>query len=231
MHDGYMGSLSEYMNGYRGRHSVYNYDSPRYNTRTGSLNKGGDNGGPVQVFGVEANLEAFGRIMTTDPQMAGLFRKYIRNVLKEARKKLTQDAKSYMKSDPRKAAQAVKFSVYKSLFGGNLSILQKKKGSAGAKYELRRTRKVEQNPRMRGGNRRPRIDDGRNRLDYYYGADRGFALRFIGSGTVTRTSRFGNRGSIRQTDWFGHTAPWHMEDAAGKVAEAINEYVMQQTNG
>ena len=227
----YMGSLSEYLNGYRGRHSVYNYDSPRFNTRTGSLNKGGDNGGPVQVYGVEANLEAFGRIMTTDPQMAGLFRKYIRNVLKEARKKLTQDAKSYMKSDPRKAAQAVKFSVYKSLFGGNLSILQKKKGSAGVKYELRRTRKVEQNPRMRGGNRRPRIDDGRNRLDYYYSADRGFVLRFIGSGTVTRTSRFGNRGSIRQTDWFGHTAPWHMEDAAGKVAEAINEYVMQQTNG
>ena len=226
----YMGSLSEYLNGYRGRHSVYNYDSPRFNTRTGSLNKGGDNGGPVQVYGVEANLEAFGRIMTTDPQMAGLFRKYIRNVLKEARKKLTRDAKNYMKSDPRKAAQAVKFSVYKSLFGGNLSILQKKKGSAGAKYELRRTRKVEQNPRMRGGNRRPRID-GRNRLDYYYSADRGFVLRFIGSGTVTRTSRFGNRGSIRQTDWFGHTAPWHMEDAAGKVAEAINEYVMQQTNG
>ena len=231
MVDGYMGSLSEYINGYRGRHSVWNYDSPRFNTRTGSLNKGGDNGGPVQVYGVEANLEAFGRIMTTDPTMAAIFRKYIRNVLKEARKKLSQDAKNYMKSDPRKAAKAVKFSVYKSLFGGNLSILQKKRGSAGAKYELRRTRKVTQNPKMRGGNRRPRVDDGRNRLDYYYGADRGFVLRFIGSGTVPRTSRFGKRGSIRQTDWFGHTAPWHMEEAAAEVAEAINEYVMQQTNG
>ena len=226
-----MGSLSEYINGYRGRHSVYNYDSPRYNTRTGSLNKGGDNGGPVQVFGVEANLEAFGRIMTTDPHMAGIFRKYIRQVLKEARKKLSQDVKSYMKSDPRRAAQAVKFSVYKSMFGGNLSILQKKKGTAGAKYELKRQRIVEQNPTMRGGNRRPRIDDGRNRLDYYYGADRGFVLRFLGSGTVPRTSRFGNRGSVRQTDWFGHTAPWHMEDAAAQVAEAITEYVNQQTNG
>jgi hypothetical protein len=227
-----MGSLSEYINGYRGRHSVYNYDSPRYNTRTGSLNKGGDNGGPVQVYGVDANLEAFGRIMTSDPQMAGIFRKYIRQVLKDARKKLSQDVKSYMKSDPRKAAQAVRFSVYKSLFGGNLSILQKKKGSAGKKYDdLRRIRKVEQNPHMRGGNRRTRGDDGRNRLDYYYGADRGFALRFLGSGTVTRTSRFGNRGSIRQTNWFGHTAPWHMEDAAAQVAEAITEYVNQQING
>ena len=170
-------------------------------------------------------------MMTNDPNMAGMFRKYIRQVLKEARKKLSQDVKSYMKSDPRKAAQAVKFSVYKSMFGGNLSILQKKRGTAGAKYELRRIRKVVQNPTMRGGNRRPRVDDGRNRLDYYYGADRGFALRFIGSGTVRRTSRFGSRGVIRQTDWFGHTAPWHMEDAAGQVAEAITEYITQQANG
>lgn len=226
-----MGSISEYINGYRGRHSVYNYDSPRYNTRTGSLNKGGDNGGPVQVYGVDANLEAFGRMMTSDPEMAAIFRKYIRNVLKEARKKLTTDARSYMKSDPRKAAQAVKFSVYRGIFGGNLSILQKKRGQAGAKYELRRQRIVEQNPHMRGGNRRPRIDDGRNRLDYYYGADRGYILRFIGSGTVDRTSRFGSRGSIRQSDWFGHTAPWHMEEAAAQVAEAINEYVNKQING
>jgi hypothetical protein len=163
--------------------------------------------------------------------MAGRFRKFIRDVLKEARKKLSKDAKAYMKSDPRRAAQAVRFSVYKSMFGGNLSILQKKRGSAGAKYELRRQRKIEQNPKMRGGNRRPRIDDGRNRLDYYYGADRGFALRFLGSGTVNRTSRFGNRGSVRQTNWFGHTAPWHMEDAASQVAEAINEYITQQANG
>jgi hypothetical protein len=226
-----MGSLSEYINGYRGRHSVYNYDSPRYNTRTGSLNKGGDNGGSVQVYGVDANLEAFGRMMTSDPEMAAIFRKYIRNVLKEARKKLTTDARSYMNSDPRKAAQAVKFSVYKGIFGGNLSILQKKRGQAGAKYELRRQRIVEQNPHMRGGNRRPRIDDGRNRLDYYYGSDRGYILRFIGSGTVDRTSRFGSRGTIRQSNWFGHTAPWHMEEVAAQVAEAINEYVNKQING
>ena len=226
-----MGSLSEYFNGYRGRQSIYNYNSPRYNTRTGSLNKGGDNCGSVQVYGVDANLETFGRIMTSDPSMAAIFKKYIRNVLKEARKKLSQDAKRFMKSDPRKAARAVKFSVYKTLFGGNLSILQKRKGSAGAKYELVRHRMVEENPKMRGGNRRPRVDDGRNRLDYYYGADRGYILRFIGSGTVNRTSRFGNRGKIRQSNWFGHTAPWHMEDAAGEVAEAINEYVRQKTNG
>lgn len=223
-----MGRLSEYINGYRGRHSVYGMYSPRYNTRTGSLNKGGDNGGHVQVFGVDVNDAMLGRLMTSEPAMAGNIRKLIRQVLKEARKKLTQDAKSYMKSDPRKAARAVKFSVYKNLFGGNVSILQKKKGTAGAKYELIRHRTLQ--PGQRGGNRRTRYES-RNRLDYYYGADRGYILRFIGSGTVPRTSRFGYRGSIWQSDWFGHTAPWHVEEASNQVAEAINEYVRQQTNG
>lgn len=197
----------------------------------GSLNAGGDNRGSVQVYGVEANLDAFGKIMTTDPEMASIFRRYVRNVLKEARKKLTKDAKAYIKSDPRRAAQAVRFSVYKSLFGGNLSILQKRRGAAGKNSTWAPSRKISQNPNMRGGNRILRVDDNRNRLDKYYGSDRGFVLRFIGSGTVPRTSRYGNRGSIRQTDWFGHTAPWHMEDAAGQMAEAINEFVKQQTNG
>ena len=50
-------------------------------------------------------------------------------------------------------------------------------------------------------------------------------------GTVTK-SRFGNRGlSDRQIGSEKHTAPWHMEEAASQVAEAINEYVMKQANG
>ena len=202
--------------------------SPRFNTRTGSLNKGGDNGAPVEVYGVEVNDAMLGQLMTTDPSMAGLIRKLIRQVLKDARNRLSEDAKNYMKSDPRKAARAVKFSVYKSLFGGNLSILQKRKGTAGVRYELHRQRIVEMDPHHRGGNRRQRYDD-RNRLDTYFGADRGFILRFIGSGTVQRTSRFGNRGSIGTTNWFGHTAPWQMETASQEVADAINEYIKLKT--
>ena len=225
-----MGRLSEYINGYRGRHSVYGMTSPRFNTRTGSLNAGGDNGAPVEVYGVEVNDAMLGRLMTTDPTLASNIRKLIRQVLKEARKKLSEDAKNYMKSDPRKAARAVKFSVYKSLFGGNLSILQKRKGTAGARYELRRQRIVEMDPHHRGGNRRPRFED-RNRLDTYFGADRGYILRFIGSGTVKRTSRFGNRGNIATSNWFGHTAPWQMQTAAQEVADAITEYIKQETNG
>ena len=193
--------------------------------------RAGDRNGDVEVIGAQELADAIGSIMTTDPDMAGLMRKLIRRLLREARNRLSKDAKNYMDSDPRRAARAVKFAVYKKMFGGNLSILQKGAGTAGAKYELVRQREVEMNPHMRGGNRRTRVDDGRNRLDYYYGADRGFILRFIGSGTTQRLSRFGNRGSITQSNWFGHTAPWQMQTAAEELAEAIEEYVTQQTNG
>lgn len=186
------------------------------------------NGGDVEVSGFTENLETFGRIMTDDPQMASIFKKLIRNVLKEARNKLSQDAKNYMKSDPRKAARAVKYSVYKSLFGGNVSILQKKAGTAGHRWLWIRGKKLQ--PGQRGGNRILR-DGQRSRLDQYFGADRGFALRFINGGTVTRTSMYGNRGSIRRSDWFGRSASEKLEEAASQVAEAINEYVKQQTNG
>lgn len=217
-----MGTLTEFFSNKKTKYSAYT--EKRYNF------SGARNGGGVEIIGDSDTLEAFGHIMTNDPDMASIFKKYIRDVLKEARKKLSKDVKSYLKEDPRKASMAVKFSVYKTLFGGNLSILQKKRGTAGRQYYLRRQRKLDQNPRQREGNRVLR-DYERNRLDYYYGADRGFILRFINGGTINRTSRFGNRGSIRQTDWFGHTAPWHMEDAAAQVAEAITEYINKQANG
>ena len=185
--------------------------------------------GDVEVTGFSDSIESLGRIMTTDPYMAKEVKAFIRKALKDARKNLSNDAKNYLKSDPRKAVRAVKYSVYKSMFGGNVSILQKRAGTAGARYQLVRQKKLQ--PGQRGGNRRPRVDDHRNRLETYFGADRGFVLRFINSGTVSRQTRFGNRGAISQRNWFGHTAPWQMESAAEKVAAAINEYVNKEING
>ena len=204
-----MGRLSEYVNG--------------------STSKGQNRNGEVEVYGFIETDEMFCRMMTNDPTLDRVFRKYVKDVLKEARKNLSKDAANYLESDPRKAARAVKFAVYKTAIGGTLSILAKRK--SGPKYKLIRHRKLDDNPKQRGGNRRPRIDDGRNRLDYYFGADRGFVLRFISSGTKPRYGHFGNRGMIPQKAWFGHTAPWHIETAAQKVAEAINEYIKHETNG
>ena len=213
-----MGRLSEYMNGYRGR-STYLDNAPKASTGSAS--------DYVQVTGVEENMQMLEDIMMTDPDMERNVRKLIKQVLREARKKLSQDARNYMDSDPRKAYKAVKHTVYKQILGGTLSILQKRKGT-GTTYsidQMANTRK------QRGGNRRPFVNDNRNRLYKYMGADRGFVLRFIASGTITRRTRYGNRGSIKQTNWFGHVAPWHMEAAAADVAANINELIKQEANG
>lgn len=177
----------------------------------------------VEVIGFKEADHRLGELMTTDPYMARKIKTFIRKALKEAKKDLSADAKKYLKSDPRRAARAVKFAVYKAMFGGNLSILQKGRGTAGARYKLIREKKLQ--PGQRGGNRRPYVEDARNRLETYYGADRGFILRFIASGTEERHTRYGNRGHIRQTDWFGHTAPWHLQNAAAAVATEINNYI------
>lgn len=169
----------------------------------------------------------FDHLLTTDPDFNMNFRKLIRKVLKEARKNLSDDAASFIKNDPRKASRAVKYAVYKQIFGGNLSILSKRK--AGAKYQLVKERKL--NPGQIGGNRRKYVDDDRNRLQNYYGADRGFILRFLNAGTDDRKTRYGNRGSLRKSGWFERTAPWEMQAAAIEVANEINEYIKHINNG
>ena len=185
-----------------------------------------ESSGDIQVSGFIEKQAMFERLLTSEPRFDLNVRSVIRKVLQEARKNLSRDAASYIENDPRKAARAIKHTVYKQLFGGNLSILQKRK--AGAKSSFVRQRTLQ--PGQIGGNRRKRVES-RNRLDQYFGSDRGFVLRFLASGTVTRETRYGNRGAIGRTDWFGHTAPWEMQTAATNVADAINEYVKQQANG
>ena len=180
----------------------------------------------VQISGLVENQARFEHLLSTDPGFDDSVRNAIRKVLKEARGKISDDAKSYIQDDPRKAYRAVKHTVYKKLFGGNVSILTKRK--AGPKYDIIRQKKLQ--PGQVGGNRRPRIA-ANNRLDQYYGSDRGFILRFFSSGTTSRQTRYGNRGAIRQTNMFSHIATWHMQQAAEDVANAINEYVKHVNNG
>lgn len=187
---------------------------------------GASGGNTVEVTGVAENQEMLGHLLTYEPGFDREFRKVIKTLLREARNNLSKDAKNYLKSDPRKAARAVKYSVYKTLFGGNISILSKRR--AGAKYELQRERKLR--PGQWGGNRRQRSKRTED-IDTYFGADRGFILRFLNAGTSERMTRYGNRGSIPSTGWFEHTAPWQMEAAASKLAAEIESYITKQANG
>lgn len=220
-----MGSLTEAIYGYRGTRPVYSSRNYRYNPRTGRFQRGPKSG--VSISGFVENEEMFEHLLTYEPRFDQNVRKVIKQVLREARNKLSRDARNYIKNDPRKAARAVKHTVYKEVFGGNLSILAKRK--AGAKYELVRKRELDENPHQRGGNRRPRSQR-TQQLETYFGADRGFVLRFLNAGTNTRETRYGTRGAIGPRGVFEHTAPWQMETAAEIMADKINEYVKKVAN-
>lgn len=216
-----MGRLSEYINGFTGTRPSFLEGAKK----TGGLK----NSTSVEIYGADRIEQMFDHLLTTDPDMARLLRKLIAQAMKEVRSDTSKDIAGDLKNDPRKAYRAVKHSVYKRIFGGNVSILQKRRGRAGATKEYNPTRKLV--PGQRGGNRIQRSSDGRNRLDKYFGSDRGFALRFINSGTEPRTSRWGARGAIAQRNMFGRIAPWHMEQALEEISQAITTYISQKVNG
>ena len=167
--------------------------------------------------------EALAALFVSNKDTRNRIRKIIREEMKDAAKRLREDARYAMDEDPRKAYRAVKSTVYRKILGGNVSILQRRR--AGARYQLMRERKLDRNPNQRGGNRRPRSAR-TEALETYYGADRSFVLRFLNSGTVSRGTRYGNRGAIAARNWFTNVAPQEMNLAAvieEELAEAYAE--------
>ena len=197
----------------------------------GNVPSGGGNFIKVEVnrAQVEKQAKAIASLSVNNPAARKRIRAAIRKEIREAKKRISKDAKSALANDPRKAYLAVKFSMYKRILGGNISILSRRK--AGAMYELKRPRKLDQNPKQRGGNRRKRKpDNDASRLETYYGADRGFILRFMNSGTVERNIKFGvnatrngNRGFITQRRWFEISAEFQTQTAQENIAQMIEE--------
>jgi len=171
---------------------------------------------------MRARQNALATLFVTNPETRKRIRKIIREEMKDAAKRLREDARDplVMQSDPRKAYKAVKSTVYRKVLGGNVSILNRRK--AGARYQLVRERKLDKNPHMWGGNRRPRSQR-TEALESYYGADRGFVLRFLNSGTAQRHTIYGNRGSIAARNWFTDVAPKEMDLAAENLSAVIEE--------
>lgn len=183
----------------------------------------------------QAQKQALAALFVDNPTTRKRIRKIIREELKDAAKRLRDDAKYEMQSDPRKAYLAVKYTVYRKILGGNTSILPSRK--AGARYELIRPRTL--NPNKPGGNRRTRT--GRTeQIETYYGKDRAFILRFINSGTKSRSVSFtsnmkrkvdkwnkhpntGNRGSIMARNWFQNMGQKELELASENLAAVLEE--------
>lgn len=191
--------------------------------------------GTVSIEGYTENAQILERLLTRDPDFAKAYRKLIRKALQAARRRVSNDIKFRLgiNKDPRAAYKAVKMAVYKSVFGGNISILSRRKASSTqTSYHPPRTLKAGQ----RGGNRVP-MSARTLAVNSYYGIDRGFILRWLEEGTKdryagTRGGRLhGNRKHIGARHEFSSEVPAELEKAIEEIAESFAEYVNTVVNG
>jgi hypothetical protein len=172
----------------------------------------------ISTYGLEERRKELEQLVTTSPAMKKELQAIIRRAIAKARANVVKDAQGVLDNDPRHAYRAVRHSVYKQIFGGQINILSGGKRGGGTNYV--RKRKLDENPNQRGGNRRLRSRD-TIRMDSYEGKDRSFILRFINNGTVKRDTRYGNRGSIRARNWFGRSTAYQMDAASIEIAKEI----------
>lgn len=175
------------------------------------------------------------RLLTTHPDMEKKVRKIVRQVLKGAMSAVEAEAKGI---STKQAYLAVRSSVYKKLLGGNINILDSRR-RAGQRASIP--------PAVRGRSRR--TED----LMSYQGADRGFILRFLNSGTDMRTvehinnhrirmtqrpdgkrtykgTEIGNRGRIAPRNWFGPLAIRELNNAAEQFELLLDELIKKEFN-
>ena len=185
------------------------------------------------MFGLEVNdavvleqKQALEQALSTNPKTQKALQKLIRKALMEIRPDMIAAARNALASDPRRAAQGIRTAVYKKILGGNINILDMRR-KAGQPTSYEPPRKLDENPRQRGGNRVPR--GARTNTVMHYGPhDRQWILRIVNSGTTdrmagTRGGRLsGNRGSIAARNFFGHAGHAALEKAVNNLSVMID---------
>ena len=206
--------------------------------------------GNVQIDGLVKQRQELEQLMMSNPAMEKRVQGLIRKVLLEARRTISNKAKTDIKADPRQAYKAVKTAVYKRILGGSVSILNKKRAGATSLYEPPRTLQAGQ----RGGNRRSRSMRTEQVMSYQ-GADRGFILRFLNAGTQNRVIEFtsdphrskvnrgsqggdvgkygkttntGRRGNIAPRNFFANSSQPAMQKAAEQLGTLIDEMIKNE---
>ena len=199
--------------------------------------------GVVVVSSLSEFEEKMKRLRTDNPGFEKRLRDVIRKIMGQARSNLRKDAATglQMESDPRHAYKAVRYAVYKRLFGGQVNILSSRRAGAETGYRPVRTL----TPGQRGGNRRVRNS---RTLDKYEGVDRGFILRWLNNGmtkTNPRTIAFtensnrkvdkwnkhpntGNRGAIQARNWFGNASQNELQAVAGQMQILIDKIIKEE---
>ncbi len=199
--------------------------------------------GTITITGLEDFEKRIKQIETTNPGFEKRLRGAIKKVLGEVRSNMQKSAKDdlQMQSDPRKAYKAVRYAVYKRIFGGQVNILDGRKVTKG-NYEP-----PKKGLPRRGGNRRVRSDRTQDLISYE-GASRAFVLRFLNAGTKARYSGYGRngrnenefnkfvlnhnsrgfRGSITARNWFGQRSHRELENAAANIQTIIDRVIKEE---
>ena len=179
-------------------------------------------------------MDVLEQALSTNPKTQRAFQKLIQKVLLDARRQVVGDTKSALENDPRGAAYGIRRVVYKKILGANLNILNMRK-RAGQPTNYEPPRKLDKNPKQRGGNRVPR-GERTNTVMHYGPHDRGWILRIINSGTGSRTAGtrggvlHGNRGSIAARNFFVPSAENALEKAANNLASLIDTELEKMLN-
>lgn len=177
----------------------------------------------VEVITIK-QMQELDRLLVSNPEMKRKVHKVLASVLQKARTQISKDSRNVLNSDPRQAYRAVKRTVYKRILGGAVSILNKRKASS-TRVSVQKERKLQ--PGQRGGNRRKRSER-TDQLDSYFGADRGFILRFVNAGTRPRfATHYGHasRGNIAPRNWFSTSSQKAMEAAAQQFCDLIDKEI------
>jgi hypothetical protein len=190
------------------------------------------NNGTVTITGLGEFEKKLEQLKSDSPGFEKRLRDAIRKILGKARSHLQNEAASglRMQSDPRHAYKAVRYAVYKRIFGGQVNILQPRRAGKGQLYETPRTLK----PHQRGGNR---VLRSRRTTDVmsYEGKDRAFVLRFLNQGISTpreagtRGGRLsGNRGSIAPRNWFRGSSLREMQSISSEIQNLIDKIIKEE---
>lgn len=177
----------------------------------------------IVISGLDAVVTKFRTLSLYNSTTEAKVEEVVRKVLGEVRRSMQDAARGVMDSDPRSAYKAVRSMVYRRVLGGNVSILDGRRGRGVLTiYEPPRRLR----PGQWGGNRRVRSER-TARLMSYQGRDRAFILRFINNGTKGRNTRYGFRGAITGRDWFGQRSQNEMEAASVRICQMIDKYLAQ----
>lgn len=164
------------------------------------------------------------KLLLSDKAMEAKVRNIVRKVLQTARNSMRGRLTYYGKKG---ANLAIRKSVYKKVLGGNVNIIT-------PRFKSGKTAPLPpESPRKKshavGGNRIPRSRRTEDLLTYW-GADRGFILRFLNSGTDSRYNGYRPTGAIAPRNWFSPMSQDELENAARMFDELMEKLIQEEFN-